>query len=928
MTFLNQPLLWGLFGIAIPIVIHLLNRRKASVVEWGAMRFLLASIASRNRRILIEEILLLAVRCLAMGLIAMAMSRPLLPSGGEKWALALAALPVAAVLGAVAAVLWARRAIRWACLGLAGALVLAAGGALAREGDELTRRWAPLSSAQDVAIVLDGSLSMTLRWEAQTNFQRAIEEARSVIAACGPADTVSIILGGSSPREVVVPGISDRKELLARLDALQPSQGSLRVIPCLMAANSALAKGHNSGKKIVLITDGQSIGWDLPDGRGTVAAAGAGSSAAPPPSAGGGRSEERWRWLAANLAGAGGKAPQIVCRLLGAPADFRNLCVDEVKFSRNVVGTDRPVRIDVKVSNTGASPSAGAEVELLVDGVQAGRAPLEEIPPNASQAVHFQHQFEQPGPKVIEARLGSPDDLPGDNSAFARLDVLEELPILVVEGAPSAEPLGGASAFVQIAMAPGPQAASGRAGSTPASVPASSPRGAAIPGASAGVPIARAVSATAPAPSAATSTAPASAEALRDVARVTVTSSADLPAQDLSRYRVVILAGAPLLPEAGERELAAFVQRGGGLLIVPGEFKSVPDRSATHFYDTWNSSSGKPVSPARLAKWLGDLEPAVHPAPQTFAHPALEMLADPARNYAASVLIHSFWELQADEKDPDVRVAGRLDSGQPLLAERKLGEGRVLLLCVSMDFRQSNLPSVRPFFVPLVHELVYYLAGATASAGNVPGGQEASLPVPRWLSESAAGPGRVLDILTPQAERRPAQIVDLQGQRRLVFSETDSPGVYRAMLPPSARSATAPGGREELFFAVPNEPQESRLDRLTPADLQRVEKMVPISPAANVQELAAFVHGGTPGMEIWQGLALCAALGLVGEIALTHWIARRRKAHGTVPITFGQAPMDVQSFRQPAPEDQAAAAPSKNRDAIKNRDATPFPQRK
>jgi hypothetical protein len=62
----------------------------------------------------------------------MAMSRPLLPSGGEKWALALAILPVAAVLGAVAAVLWARRAIRWACLGLAGALVLAAGGFSAR----------------------------------------------------------------------------------------------------------------------------------------------------------------------------------------------------------------------------------------------------------------------------------------------------------------------------------------------------------------------------------------------------------------------------------------------------------------------------------------------------------------------------------------------------------------------------------------------------------------------------------------------------------------------------------------------------------------------------------------------------------------------------------------------------------------------------
>ena len=51
MTFLNWTILFGLIGIAIPIIIHLLNRRRAKTVEWGAMQFLLASLASRNRRI-------------------------------------------------------------------------------------------------------------------------------------------------------------------------------------------------------------------------------------------------------------------------------------------------------------------------------------------------------------------------------------------------------------------------------------------------------------------------------------------------------------------------------------------------------------------------------------------------------------------------------------------------------------------------------------------------------------------------------------------------------------------------------------------------------------------------------------------------------------------------------------------------------------
>ena len=40
MTFINAILLFGLFATAIPIIIHILNRRRAAVVDWGAMKFL------------------------------------------------------------------------------------------------------------------------------------------------------------------------------------------------------------------------------------------------------------------------------------------------------------------------------------------------------------------------------------------------------------------------------------------------------------------------------------------------------------------------------------------------------------------------------------------------------------------------------------------------------------------------------------------------------------------------------------------------------------------------------------------------------------------------------------------------------------------------------------------------------------------------
>src|SRR6516225_2150003 len=65
--FISLAMLIGLAGIAIPIIIHLLNRKRYNVVDWGAMQFLQISETTR-RRLLIEEILLMVLR---MGLIAL-----------------------------------------------------------------------------------------------------------------------------------------------------------------------------------------------------------------------------------------------------------------------------------------------------------------------------------------------------------------------------------------------------------------------------------------------------------------------------------------------------------------------------------------------------------------------------------------------------------------------------------------------------------------------------------------------------------------------------------------------------------------------------------------------------------------------------------------------------------------------------------------
>lgn len=67
----------GVVLMAIPIIIHWLNRRRYKVVEWAAMRYLLAAIRQNRRRLRFESWLLLVLRCLVLGLLAAAMARPL-----------------------------------------------------------------------------------------------------------------------------------------------------------------------------------------------------------------------------------------------------------------------------------------------------------------------------------------------------------------------------------------------------------------------------------------------------------------------------------------------------------------------------------------------------------------------------------------------------------------------------------------------------------------------------------------------------------------------------------------------------------------------------------------------------------------------------------------------------------------------------------
>src|SRR3954453_20552770 len=68
----------GILLVAIPIIIHILNRRRFKTVTWAAMEYLLRAMRKNRRRLKFEQMLLLVTRCLVLALLGAALARPMM----------------------------------------------------------------------------------------------------------------------------------------------------------------------------------------------------------------------------------------------------------------------------------------------------------------------------------------------------------------------------------------------------------------------------------------------------------------------------------------------------------------------------------------------------------------------------------------------------------------------------------------------------------------------------------------------------------------------------------------------------------------------------------------------------------------------------------------------------------------------------------
>lgn len=434
MYFFNPWLLCSLFAVALPVILHLFNRRKSKKMKWGAMLFLKSSLAKLQKRIVLEDILLLVCRILAVALPVIAFARPFASNGFPfRHVLAFLFLLVSVAAFSFAAVQWHKG--KWRAKALAAgavfsllALSVSLSGAFSGKGADRERK--------DIAIILDASSSMLFEKDGQSSFAAAKKIAGETIEKAPRKTAFALILGSAAPVALSPAPISDRKLLFRLLDEAKPLEGTFNAPDAISLSSSILLDGENPSKQIIVIGDGQAAGWNL-------------------------ESEAAWTHAGENLRRLPGKQ-NIVWRRVPLTDEIRNLAVTAVRARRGTIGTDRPVEIDVEIANCGSEAATPSELLLSVEGSLYREKNIPQLLPGQKRMHTFRHKFRSPGTHPARAILEAADDMPADNTLSKVLCVRPGLNVLVLESSGKKKTHERPGTFISLSLAPSGSTLSGK----------------------------------------------------------------------------------------------------------------------------------------------------------------------------------------------------------------------------------------------------------------------------------------------------------------------------------------------------------------------------------------------------------------------------------------------------------------------------------
>ena len=297
----------------------------------------------------------------------------------------------------------------------------------------------------------------------------------------------------------------------------------------------------------------------------------------------------------------------------------------------------------------------------------------------------------------------------------------------------------------------------------------------------------------------------------------------DFDARTLPRYRWVIVDDIGTVPAEMEAELSAFVENGGNILAFAGQ------RTAT---TTRIPVTGNAVAAASLGVATNRF---LSIGRVDSGHPAL----------AAT---EGWYNVNLTQTIPirvttDDQVLVRLENDEAFMFERRIGQGRVLVVAGGLENEWNDLP-IRPVFVSFIVEAARYLSGATDISRTFTAG--ASLP----LTLVGGASGQVID---PDGET----VLSLADTTRAQQVRLDKIGFYEVY--------TSQGN---YLVAVNVDPRESDPAVASPEVLNRWAEAM--GGQSSPQVTTTIAQDAKP-VELWHLLLLILALVLMGESVLGNW---------------------------------------------------------
>jgi hypothetical protein len=370
-----SPLLMaaGAAATSIPIVIHLLNKRKFKIVIWAAMEWLLAAQRRNARRMKFQRWLLLALRCLALLLIAAGVAQLVLQN---------------TALGTL------------------------------------------LGEQRAVIILWDDSYSMGYQQEvggiAPTAFDKSKRLLDSYINSLKAGDNVLVIRASTGAVTTANEKPSpDRTAAIARIHAAALTDGATDLPAAFDRAAQILQdlESTTRARQLILITDFTNSSIHDPK-RGT----GVDNLIE---GADGQRLKKAAQTAIARTTG--GKDFRLID--VGAEAQT-NTAIARLTSRRPAVVATVPTELQVEVFNASERPLIDLPVSLLLDGVPMQTVKLGKIEPGTAQTGTATVIIPTAGRHLVEARLANSDLLALDDTRRLMLNVRKEIPVLLVDGSP------------------------------------------------------------------------------------------------------------------------------------------------------------------------------------------------------------------------------------------------------------------------------------------------------------------------------------------------------------------------------------------------------------------------------------------------------------------------------------------------------------